>query len=418
MDKSEKLQILKDLISFRTVNDNEHLVTSYLHDLLANHGIPSKYVQYAEGRDNLIAEFDTGNSGPVLGFSGHADVVHEGALSTWTTPPFEPSVRDNRLYGRGTSDMKGGTAGLTIAFIELIESHQIKKGKLRLYVTMGEEVGELGSKLLADDGLVDDLDAVVIGEPSGVSKERLDDYVDSGGAKFPSKLAAQLHQVSHDNGAAEQHFIFYAHKGWLMYKVTAHGKAAHSSMPKMGVNAIDMLINYYLKEKQFYQTIKASDPVLGETVYAPTIIQGGKQINSIPDKATLQVKIRTIPEFDNQTIINKLHEMITELNQRPGYNLSIEIASKRPVINHPGSKIIDIAQTAGKHHLHESLDLPTIGVSLGTDASEYTRVNPKMDVVVLGPGNTTSHQHDEYVDLNTYFNMIDTYQEIGSQYLK
>lgn len=418
MNKDEKIQILKDLISFRTVNGNEHLVTKYIHDLLAQHNIQSKYVKYAEGRDNLVSEFDTGKPGPVLGFSGHADVVHEGALSTWTTPPFEPNIRDGRLYGRGAADMKGGLAGLTIAFITLVESHAVKSGKLRLYVTMGEEVGELGSKLLADKGYVDDLDAIVIGEPSGVSKQRLNSYVDSGGAKFTPELAKQLHQISDDDKAPEQHFIFFAHKGWLMYKVTAHGKAAHSSMPKMGINAIDMLVNYYLKEKQFYQSIKASDPILGETVYAPTIIEGGKQINSIPDKATLQVKIRTIPEFNNQTIIQKLHEMIADLNKQPGYNLSIDIRSKRPVINHPGSKIIDIAQKAGAHHLHESLDLPTVGVSLGTDASEYTRVNPKMDVVVLGPGNTTSHQHDEYIDLNTYYNMIDTYEEIGQQYLK
>lgn len=418
MSKNKKIQILKDLISFRTVNGDEHLVTKYIHDLLAKHHIASKYVKYTEGRDNLVAEFDTGNPGPVLGFSGHADVVREGTLSTWATPPFEPNIRANRVYGRGAADMKGGLAGLTIAFINLVESRAVKHGKLRLYVTMGEEVGELGSKLLADEGYVDDLDAVVIGEPSGVSKERLDAYVDSGGAKFTPELANQLHAISHDGKGPEQHFIFFAHKGWVMYKVTAHGKAAHSSMPKMGMNAIDMIVNYYLKEKQFYKNIKATNPILGETVYAPTIIEGGKQINSIPDKASLQVKVRTIPEFNNQTIIDKLHEMIAELNMQPGYNLTIDINSKRPVINHPGSKIIDIAQKAGEHHLHESLDLPTIGVSLGTDASEYTRVNQKMDVVVLGPGNTTSHQHDEYIDLSTYYNMIDTYEEIGQQYLK
>ncbi|PAK80147.1 M20/M25/M40 family metallo-hydrolase [Lentilactobacillus parakefiri] len=418
MDNHEKLQILKDLISFRTVNDNEHLVTAYIHDLLAKHGIPSTFIKYAENRDNLVAEFDTGNPGPVLGFSGHADVVHEGTLSTWTTPPFEPNVRNNRLYGRGAADMKGGLAGLTIAFISLVESKNVHSGIIRLYVTMGEEVGELGSKLLADKGYVDDLDAVVIGEPSGVSKKRLDAYVDSGGAKFTPELAAKLHQVSYDQKAPEQHFIFFAHKGWLMYEVVAHGKAAHSSMPKMGINAIDMLVNYYLKEKQFYQNIQASDPILGETVYAPTVIAGGKQINSIPDTASLKVKIRTIPEFDNQTIIKKLHQLIDDLNQQPDYKLTIDITSKRPVINHPGSAVIDIAQKAGAHHLHESLDLPTIGVSLGTDASEYTRVNQKMDVVVLGPGNTTSHQHDEYIDLDTYYNMIDTYEEIGQQYLK
>lgn len=418
MNKEEKIQILKDLVAFRTVNGNEHLVTAYIHDLLAAHHIDSKFVQYSDNRDNLVAEFDSGHPGPVLGFSGHADVVHEGVVSTWTTPPFAPDVRDNRLYGRGAADMKGGLAGLTIAFMNLVESQAIKSGKLRLYVTMGEEVGELGSKLLADKGYVDDLDAVVIGEPSGVSKQRLDAYVDSGGAKFTPELAAQLHAISHDQKAPEQHFIFFAHKGWLTYKVTAHGKAAHSSMPKMGVNAIDMLVNYYLKEKQFYQSIQASNPILGETIYAPTIISGGKQINSIPDKASLQVKVRTIPEFDNQTIINKLHQIIEELNRQTGYHLTIDITSKRPVINHPGSKIIDIAQQAGAHHLHESLDLPTIEVSLGTDASEYTRVNEKMDVVVLGPGNTTSHQPNEYIDLDTYDNMIETYQEIGAQYLK
>ncbi|GAF38892.1 succinyl-diaminopimelate desuccinylase [Agrilactobacillus composti DSM 18527 = JCM 14202] len=413
----EKVKILQDLIRIPSVNDHEKTVTDYLTQLLAQYGIAATAVTYKPNRNNLVAEIDSGQPGPVLVFSGHADVVHEGDRHDWQQDPFEPWIENGRLYGRGTSDMKGGLAALVIAMIEFKASGHPFTGKLRLLVTAGEEVGELGSKQLANLGYVDDVDAMIIGEPTGVAKEKYQSYVASGTALLSSELQADI-LADTEEATAGQHFIFFAHKGWVTYKVTAHGRAAHSSMPKVGVNALELILAYFQREKAFYEGITAYNPVLGETVYAPTIIRGGTQVNSIPDTASLQVKVRTIPEYDNERIIAGINQIIAELNATTEGHFTLEYDSKRPVINHRDSPIIALAQKIGQSELHERLPLPVIGVSLGTDASEFTRANPDIDVVILGPGNTSAHKANEYVTIASYLNMIQTYHDIAVEYLQ
>lgn len=111
MDQQEKLQIVRDLVNIRTVNENER----------------------------AAAEIGNGQH-PKLGFSGHLDTVHENELSHWATPPFEATIHDNRLYGRGTSDMKAGLAQFVITMIELHEQQEPLHGTIRLLATISEEL--------------------------------------------------------------------------------------------------------------------------------------------------------------------------------------------------------------------------------------------------------------------------------------
>jgi Acetylornithine deacetylase/Succinyl-diaminopimelate desuccinylase and related deacylases len=191
--EEQSLDVLKNLVAIKSDNDNELKVASYLKDLLAKYDIESEIKIIRGNRANLVAEI--GHGKPVLGISGHMDVVAAGNLDDWDSDPYQLTEKDGQLYGRGATDMKSGLAALVITMIELHHQGLPKQGTIRLMATMGEEVGEEGSSYFLEDGSMDDVDGLVIGEPSGYN-------------------------------------IGYAEKGSMDIKFISKGKASHSSMPE------------------------------------------------------------------------------------------------------------------------------------------------------------------------------------------
>lgn len=378
MKKEEKISILQDLIRIKSVNGNEAEVASYLKKLLAEHGMKSEIVSYAKGRDNLVATYQSGNAGKVLGLSGHMDVVSVGDEAVWTYPPFEAKIEGNRLYGRGATDMKSGLAAMVLAMIELKETGKPFNGKIKLLATVGEEVGELGSEQLTKAGYVDDLNGLIIGEPTNYN-------------------------------------LLYTHMGSINYTVASYGKEAHSSMPQEGYNAIDHLNEFMTKVNAEMKCIAeiVENPVLGRTIHNVTIINGGNQVNSIPSYAQLQGNIRSIPEFSNDKVIETLQKIVDVLNQGNEYQLKLTIDfNKIPVKANPKSSLI--------HSIQKQFEepLPLFGAAGTTDAAEFTKARQLFDFVVFGPGvPTLPHQVNEYVEIDNYLAMIDSYQSIILDYL-
>lgn len=378
MNKEERIQVLQDITQIKSVNANEEAVALYLKDLLKKHGIESTLVNYSPGRSSLVAELSNGE-GKVLGFTGHMDVVDAGDESQWTYPPYEGHIEGNKLYGRGTTDMKSGLAAMAIAMIELKEKDTPIKGKIRLLATVGEEVGELGSQQLTKEGYVDDLDGLIIGEPTNYN-------------------------------------LAYTHMGSINYSVVAHGKSAHSSMPEQGINAINHLNEFITEANKEMNTIveKYEDEVLGRTIHNVTVIQGGNQVNSIPETASLQANIRSIPSFSNEQIIDLLQGIVDKLNKNPDHHLELKIDFNKKSVKSPKDSVLiqSIQKVSDK-------DLPLMGISATTDAAEFTKSKQPFDVVVYGPGEPTlPHQVDEYVKIDNYLDMIEQYQYIAKEYLK
>jgi len=404
MDKAQRLSILDDLIKLQTVNGHEELVANYLKDLFAKNGIESELVKYDDERYNLIASIKKGD-GPILGFTGHEDVVSTVDDSKWNYGPFNPKHIDGKIFGRGASDMKSGLAGLAIAMIELNENPNFK-GNIKFIATVGEEVGEIGSQKLAEAGYADDIKSLVVGEPSNSSSNLvMQSLVDSGlielnGQKPETRIAA-----------------FCAHKGSVTYKVISHGKAAHSSMPEAGVNALDNLITYYNKQAEYFNEItKSEDDVLGTTKPSVTVMNAGKQENTIPDYAELTAKIRTIPEFGNDKIITDLNDLIAKLNQAdPKMNLEFKLLSSNwPVKTDINSHFMQLVRDSYKDILGANIVL--VGAPGGTDASKFVQANPDLEVVVAGPGIETAHQINEYVFEDDYLKYIDIYKTLATKY--
>ncbi|HFQ1871272.1 TPA: ArgE/DapE family deacylase [Staphylococcus aureus] len=400
--EKEKIQLLADIVELQTENNNEIDVCNYLTDLFDKYDIKSEILKVNEHRANIVAEI--GNGSPILALSGHMDVVDAGNQDNWSYPPFQLTEKDGKLYGRGTTDMKGGLMALVVSLIELKEQNELPHGTIRLLATAGEEKEQEGAKLLADKGYLDDVDGLIIAEPTG-----------SG--------------------------IYYAHKGSMSCKVTATGKAVHSSVPFIGDNAIDTLLEFYNLFKEKYSELKQQDTkheldvapmfksLIGKEIseedanYASgltavcSIINGGKQFNSVPDEASLEFNVRPVPEYDNDFIESFFQNIINDVDIN---KLSLDIPSNhRPVTSDKNSKLITTIKDVASSYVEQ--DEIFVSALVGaTDASSFLGDNKdNVDLAIFGPGNPLmAHQIDEYIEKDMYLKYIDIFKEASIQYLK
>ncbi|CAC8494700.1 ArgE/DapE family deacylase [Staphylococcus aureus] len=396
--EKEKIQLLADIVELQTENNNEIDVCNYLTDLFDKYDIKSEILKVNEHRANIVAEI--GNGSPILALSGHMDVVDAGNQDNWSYPPFQLTEKDGKLYGRGTTDMKGGLMALVVSLIELKEQNELPHGTIRLLATAGEEKEQEGAKLLADKGYLDDVDSLIIAEPTG-----------SG--------------------------IYYA----LSCKVTATGKAVHSSVPFIGDNAIDTLLEFYNLFKEKYSELKQQDTkheldvapmfksLIGKEIseedanYASgltavcSIINGGKQFNSVPDEASLEFNVRPVPEYDNDFIESFFQNIINDVDSN---KLSLDIPSNhRPVTSDKNSKLITTIKDVASSYVEQ--DEIFVSALVGaTDASSFLGDNKdNVDLAIFGPGNPLmAHQIDEYIEKDMYLKYIDIFKEASIQYLK
>lgn len=371
--EKEKLQILADLIAIKSVNENEIEVANYLKDLFADYGIESKIVPVTETRVNLVAEIGSGS--PVIGISGHMDVVSAGDEREWTSDPFVMTERDGNLYGRGTNDMKAGLVNLALTMIELKANNELKNGTVRFMATTGEEVGGAGSKKLYEEGYMDDVDYLWVAEPSPET-------------------------------------IIYSHKGSLNFRITSLGEAAHSSMPNHGYNAINPIMKYLLELDEKLNNDPRSNEVLGKLVMSTTILNAGNQVNSIPEKAVAEINVRTIAEFDNDEVIALFKETAEKYNQE-GSKIEVKVTMSLPSVFTTGkSDMVELTKELGKKHLN--LDIKVEGSPGVTDASNLLRgKDASFPFMMYGPGETKmAHKTDEYVRKDYYLAFFDIYREL------
>ncbi|WP_268890012.1 M20/M25/M40 family metallo-hydrolase [Limosilactobacillus urinaemulieris] len=206
MDDQAKIALLQKVIQFNTVNGNEQPLAEYLKEVLVQHHIDSQLVKFADNRTCLVAEIGD-QPGKVLAFAGHMDTVATSDPAKWKYPPFSGEIVNGNIYGRGSVDMKGGLTAMVISLIQMKKAGLPKHGKVRLLLSVDEEVGGQGSMLLTQKGYANDLDAMIMGEASSNQLE-------------------------------------YAHCGSFDYEIESFGKTAHSSRPDLGINAVANLARF------------------------------------------------------------------------------------------------------------------------------------------------------------------------------
>ena len=366
------LSLTRKLISFNTVNPpgQERDCAEYLARLLEDGGFKVTLYEFSERRTSLIAQIGSyGDKAPIC-FAGHMDTVPLGA-NRWEKDPFSGEVDGDKVFGRGSSDMKGGLAAMVVAALRLANIANRNAG-ITLVCTSSEETGCQGAHHLARLGnALGEAGALLIGEPT---------------SNYP----------------------LVGHKGALWLEVSTSGVTAHGSMPEQGENAIYKAAQV-VTQLQAYKFDISPHPLLGAPTLNVGTISGGMNINSVPDRAVIGVDIRTIPDQRNRDVYENLQSYL-------GQEVEIErIVDAGSIISEPGHEwvqdVFDIMEPFCRKR-------PVArGVTYFTDASVLTPAFGNPPTLILGPGEPAmAHKLDEFCYISKIEEAVEAYVKIGNKW--
>jgi len=365
------VEMAKELIRFDTSGPptKEQECAEWIHDFLEDIGAETQLQVVEKDRANVIGKLGSGR-GPGLVLSGHIDVVLVGDPALWeVSEPFNPVVKNGRLYGRGACDMKGPDACILQAVKEL--SKEPLKRQLTVAFTAGEDTGGWYVTRILGDKLVTKEEAMcgVIPEPSMME-------------------------------------IIPVHKGAGGIEVLIHGRAAHSSRPELGVNANQKAADFLITLRELQAGLnKETHPLLGSTTVECTLMTGGFKTNIIPDKAKLTLNMRLIPAHKDPALSRKWFEDIIERLRKVDSQFNAEI------MNHRVSEPLDVPLSSViVRTLQDILGTEPVGAPYYTEAVDYTRAG--IPTVICGPGSIDqAHTPDEYITLEQLEKGLITFKE-------
>lgn len=360
---------LARLVAFPTVSDRPvDGIAAYLAERAESVGMRVERLDAPEpGKCNLVCRAGPeGTDGLVL--SGHMDVVPV-AGQPWTSDPFTLTRRDDRLVGRGACDMKAFLAA-TVEALARVDVRGLRR-ELLLVWTHDEEVGCLGSRRLADE-------LVASGRP------------------VPSLALI---------GEPTSFQILRMHPGHAAARIVCRGKAAHSSKPDLGDNAIrraarvvdalDALAEEWRHDVRFADLLERPFVVMNVAT-----IRGGSAVNIVPDACEIDVGFRPLPGMEPEALFAAMKERVEAIG-----NVSAELARVTPAMLTPEGTPLEAL-------LRPYASTPTLGAaSFATDGGNLARAG--MRSLVFGPGSIdVAHKADEYVPVDELHRAVDVVAEV------
>ena len=353
------IDLLRDLIAVDSVNPS--LVVggageSQIAQLIANRmrcsGLDVEITEVTPGRPNVIGVIDGHTPGKTLMFCGHTDTVGVESMER----PFDPVLKDGRVYGRGAGDMKGGVAAMIDAAGKISRSGGIKAGRLVVAAVVDEEYASIGSEDLVKNWQAD---AAVVTEPTDL-------------------------------------LVSTAHKGFSWITITTAGTAAHGSRPIEGRDAIMRMGRVLSRLEQLDRSLQSRLPhnLLGTPSLHASLINGGRELSTYPDRCDLQVERRTLPGESPDIALHEVEEILFELSQEDDdfRGAACSTFTRLPYETPPGHQLPDLLghalNTLG-HHNHRA------GMTYWTDAAVLGAAG--IPSVVFGPGGFGYHGLNEYV---------------------
>jgi succinyl-diaminopimelate desuccinylase len=342
------VELTQELVRTRTVNPpgDEEKAASLLGARLEAAGLEVTAHELAAGRTSLVARTRSRGERPALCLTGHLDTVPLGRAD-WSRDAFAAEIDGDRLYGRGTSDMKGGTAAIVVAAERVAALGEGAAG-LELVLCAGEETGCEGA--LALTGSLGRCGAVLVAEPT---------------TNYPC----------------------VAHKGVVWADAVARGKTAHGSMPHLGENAVYKLTRAVTRLEDF--SLEADEhPLLGRPTVSLGTFSGGININSVPDYATAGIDVRTVPGMSGDAVLAALRERLGE---------DVELESRvvlDPIDTDPGDEWVREVFEIMAPLIGETPE--PRGLAYFTDAAALSAAYGTPPTIICGPGDAEqAHRTDE-----------------------
>jgi len=379
----EAVRILKNLVGFETISGSStEEINKFIVEYLKQHDVLSKLSYDVDGvRSNVFATIGPHVDGGVL-FNGHTDVVPVTGQK-WSTDPFQLTQIDDRLYGRGSVDMKGFLACM-LASVPMFKKANLKK-PIHLAFSFDEETGGFGMPVLLDSMALNDFQpsVVIVGEPTEMK-------------------------------------IITGHKGSYEMRTEISGYEVHSSNPLLGVNAISIAMKLISKIEEI-GLLRAANPIDGSPYDPPFatfnvgIIEGGAASNATAGWCNFDWEYRPMPGEDGSKTILEIEkfaneELLPEM-KKVSTQADIKIITQAPV-----GGLDDRNAAEGLSFITAITGLNSTGVvSFGTDAGYFS--DKEYSTVVFGPGSISrAHKPDEYIKLSELEEGLDFFEKV-SQHL-
>ena len=366
--------LTKELLAFNTINPPgmERACARRLGGLFEEAGFRVAYHEFADQRTSLIATIGGEAGKAPICFTGHIDTVPLGA-ARWSRDAFAGETDGDRLYGRGSTDMKSGIAAIVGAALELAP-HLARGPGVTVVLTAGEEIGCEGARFLADQHLLDRAGAIVVAEPT---------------ANYP----------------------YIGHKGLAWFEVETKGVTAHGSMPELGENAILKLAKAIGALDDFHFPVE-HHPVMGEPTMNVGTIHGGLNTNSVPDQARITVDMRTVPGIDHDHLAHSLQALLSPLG-----------AHVRKIVDCPV-----LYTDPANEWVHEVFEACTPfldgrptpkTITFSTDGADLKRGFGGPPAVILGPGEPRlAHQTDEWCSMHRIEQSVDLFRSLMQRWCR
>jgi len=361
---SEVLDLAASLVRIPTVNPPgaERAASDLVAGRLQAAGVTVTRVPVSGDRETLIALLPGAGGVPARIFTGHLDVVgvSDAERARWASDPFSGEVRDGRLHGRGSTDMKGGLAAMVVAASEVAREGRTPPGDVLLVLTADEEDLMTGSKAVAGHPLLAREADVVVGEPTGL------------------RLAAV------GRGRTWAHLVL-------------RGSTGHGSRPGRNVIQVAAELIAALDAEDFSATAAADSAA---SFWRPLAIGAGVEPCVVPDRCTLTVDARLAPDHDPDDVWARLSAILGRLRARhPSVGVDVEVVDRREGWRTPAAS--GLVTEAMDAVAAEGVD-PAPGVFDGTtDGTVLRRAGAGhgvRDVVIVGPGDLAlAHRENESV---------------------
>lgn len=365
IDRSALVETLEELVSIPSVNPTlagedpgaagEAEAAAFVARALEEAGLEVETIEPVERRASVLGTLRGAEPGPTLMLNGHIDTVPPGGMPA----PFAPRIEGRRMHGRGAYDMKGGVAACIEAARALARAGSPFRGALQISAVADEEYGSLGTLAVLERGVPD---AVVVTEPT---------------ALIPCS----------------------AHRGFVWIEIRTRGRAAHGSMPELGVDANLMMGRVLSAIDGISRSLGDAEPhpVAGRGSLHVGRLEGGGVWSIYADRCRLGLERRTVPGETATGIVAEIEEILASLSREdPAFTAEVELVLERPPFDAGATSELREAVVATGHARG---DAGRHGVRFWTDAAFFAEAGA--DVVVLGPDGEGAHADDEWVDLDS-----------------
>lgn len=371
-DTERVTQILEDLIRADSVNpalpggrQGEREVAAYIDRFCSRLGMAVTQREVLPGRPNVLARLGAAAAGPTLLIEAHTDTV-----TTANMPDgLQPRREGGRLYGRGACDTKGGLAAALHALELLAAAPELPRAAVHLLGAIDEEVAYRGVLDYLDQGGT--ADAAVVIEPTGLAP-------------------------------------VVATKGCVRVRIRTVGRSAHTSRPALGVNAVRAMTTVMQALEHWVSAREESHPLCGDPTLTVARIEGGTQINIVPDACLIDVDYRTLPQEQPDQVLAQLADLLAHVSDGQEWSASVEevLLTDLGLDTPTDSAVARAAATSCRR-----LGLPDtlVGVPYGSDASKLAGIGG-IPSLVLGPGDIAqAHASDEWVEVEQLRMAADLY---------